>query len=33
VFAYLMGKVVGADEERKRIVRSKANTDKTRRAS
>ena len=33
VFAYLLGKTVGADEERARIVRSKRNTDKTRRAS
>lgn len=33
VFAYLLGKTVGADEERKRIVRSKANIDKTRRAT
>lgn len=31
--AYLLGKVVGSDEERKRIVRVKANIDKTRRAS
>ena len=33
VFAYFMGKAVGADEERARIVASKRNTDKTRRAS
>lgn len=33
VFAYLLGKTVGADHERARIVASKRNTDKTRRAS
>lgn len=33
VVAYALGKVVGASEERSRIVASKRNTDKTRRAS
>jgi hypothetical protein len=33
ISAYLLGKTVGADQERARIVASKRNTDKTRRAS
>jgi hypothetical protein len=33
VFAYLMGKTVGANEERARIIARKRNTDRTRRAT
>lgn len=33
ILAYQLGKSVGADHERQRIVASKRNTDKTRRAT